>query len=197
MKATRELPNNFILYKEIDLSKNRALVIVLNIAGLFLYILFGWAFLKIGNIMRPDINTAELLQSSSPLLIIWILISFALVLILHEFIHGLFFWLVTGDRPKFGFRGAYAFAGAPNWYLPRIPYLVIGSAPLVVITILGIALIIYVPAGVLFPLLFALVTNAAGSLGDVLVIGWLITVRKTILICDAGEAVSVYYRPNT
>lgn len=196
MKPIKELPKDYILYKKIDLSENRGLVIVLNVAGVFLFILFGWVFFRIGAILRPDVNINEVLQASSPILIILIIISFILVIILHELIHGLFFWWLTGDRPEFGFRGAYAYAGAPDWYLPRFPYLIIGSAPLVVITILGIALILFVPPRVLFPLLFALVTNAAGSLGDILVVGWLITVQQAILVCDTGDAISVYHNPD-
>ena len=54
-------------------------------------------------------------------------------LVVHELIHGLFFWLFTGSAPRYGLGLSYAYAAAPDWYIPRRKYQVTGLAPVVII----------------------------------------------------------------
>src|SRR6266699_209791 len=74
-----------------------------------------------------------------------VVITLCVVLILHELTHGLFFWLFTKSRPAFGFKGWYAYAAAPGWYLPRAQFLVVVGAPLTLLSLLGEALLLLVP----------------------------------------------------
>ena len=60
------------------------------------------------------------------------------MIVLHEGLHGLFFWLFTREKPKFAFKGFYAYAAMPDWYLPKKEYLITALAPLVGITLLGV-----------------------------------------------------------
>ena len=69
----------------------------------------------------------------------------------YEAVHGLFFWLFTRSGPVFRLRLLYASAGAPEWYLPCRQHMVVGVAPLVVITVLGIIVLAVAPFGLLYP----------------------------------------------
>jgi hypothetical protein len=114
------------------------------------------------------------------------------MLVLHELVHGAFFWLFTHQRPHFGFKGAYAYAAAPDWYIPRRQYMLVGISPLVVLSLLGVLLLPVLPAGALLPWLVALAGNAAGAVGDALIVGWLLFQPDSVLVQDHGDAVTVY-----
>jgi hypothetical protein len=195
MKATQTLPSQYALLKEIDLSRDRRLLLALNLAGVVLLFLTGWLFMRLVAALRPEIHQSAALHIELGS-IVGITIAFVGVLVLHELAHGLFFWLITRRRPYFGFRGAYAFAAAPDWYLPRNPYLAVGLAPLILITMGGIALIPWLPIGGLLPLVFALTTNTAGAVGDVAIVAWLLTKPSDLLIQDRGDAISIYHHRN-
>ncbi len=163
----------------------------LNAAGLALFFGFGWLFVQIFRTLRPDfdLNTDQFL---SPALLASLIIASVLVIVLHELVHGLFFLILTGDRPKFGFTGAYAYAAAPDWYLPRNPYLAVGLAPFVLLTLLGMAGVLILPTRTLPIVLLALTINAAGSVGDLAVVAWLLTKADTILVNDEGDRFTLY-----
>ena len=98
--------------------KTSRLLIWLNIFGLALFFLFGWLFLRLTALLRPAY------QGSSGGINLWlvinVLLAIVLTFIIHELVHGLFFWIFNRSRPTFGFKGAYAYASAPGWYLNGI-----------------------------------------------------------------------------
>lgn len=192
MKASRELPKDYIARYEIDLAKNRLLAVLLNIAGLGLFIPFGWLFIRLAQLLRPDFSLSRGHMENPVIALVGILAAFIVVLVLHEMVHGLLFWIITGERPLFGLRLAYAYAAAPGWYIPRNPYFAVGLAPLTLITLLGIPLIPLVPEIALPSLVFALVTNAAGAIGDIAIVVWLLTQPDNVLIRDCGDAITIY-----
>lgn len=114
------------------------------------------------------------------------------VIVLHEIVHGLFFWLFTGSRPVFALKIVYAYAGAPDWYLPCRQYMVVGVAPLVVITALGVLLLAVVPQGWLLPVLLFTALNAGGAVGDLGVAAWLLVQPAACLANDEGDRVTLY-----
>ena len=191
MRPVRTLPPGYRLDTTFDLSQDVRAMVGLNLAGLALFFAFGWAFVRLSRWMRPGLDATSL-RFSSLLQILGLLFIVAFVIVAHELVHGLFFWMFTRDRPKFGFRGAYAFAAAPDWYLPRDPYLVVGLAPLVVITALGLALVAVVPLLAVPAVLLTVTLNAAGAVGDLAVVAWLLTRPAEALINDHGDRFSLY-----
>lgn len=191
MKATQELPPAYYPVRTLDMSKDRGMLVLLNLVGLGLFFLFGWLFLRLTLLLRPEFASYRLTLTS-----IWgivaLLVVYAGVLVLHELVHGLFFWLVTRERPHFGFKGVYAYASAPGWFISRNPYLAVGLSPLVVISVLGIALIPFVPLGAIIPLLFALTANASGAVGDLATTVILLSHPPVALVRDTGDAFTVY-----
>lgn len=194
MQPSTQLPPDYEMRGEIDLSQNKRLALLLNLIGTILIFVFGAFFGWLTLLLRPDLVFSWEVEGTSQLL------TFALVLIgltvaqvtLHELLHGLFFWLATRSRPRYGFKGLYAYAAAPEWYLPRNRYLVVGLAPVVGMSLVGLLFISFVPQGLVLLLLYVIVVNAAGSIGDLLVAGWLLFKPTTTLIQDGGDAIAIY-----
>lgn len=194
MQATTQLPEHYRQGGAIDLGKDKRAVIWLNVAGAILLVVFGVLFLYLTALLRDDISAISF-QFSLVTGLQAALIALALIvlqIVLHELIHGAVFWLVTGARPTFGFKGLYAFAGLPDWYLPRNKFLVATLAPLVVITLIGTLLLAVVPAGWVLGLLLVIVSNAAGAVGDMMAAGWLLSKPKSTMVNDTGDALTIF-----
>ena len=144
MKPVNVLDPNYLPIGALD-ANNGKVALVLNLIGLVLLFIFGWIFTKTAGAIRPEINEASLLLLLRDLGVLALILVVAGVLILHELIHGIFFWLFTHERPKFGIHLYYAYAAAPGWYLPRNRFIVVGLAPLITITVSGLFLLPYVP----------------------------------------------------
>ncbi len=195
LRPTRVLPEDYVLVACVSLRERRALLL-LNLAGLLLLILSGWLFISFALLLRPQDVAAALsfeFKGSGLLAAVGgVLLLTALMLILHEAIHGLGFWLATGSRPRFGIGRGYAFAAAPEWYLPRSRYLWIGLAPLLVISALGILLIVFGPRELIAPALLVAVMNASGAVGDLWVAWTLLRQPGEMLANDRGDEVRLY-----
>ncbi|MAT44008.1 MAG: hypothetical protein CL609_16870 [Anaerolineaceae bacterium] len=196
MQPTKNLPDTYVLDSTFDLKTNRKLLIGLNVIGLGLMVLFTWLFWQMVVWQRPEMNGSFSFSIKSIGSLLWGVVGFIfsmfLVLVLHEIVHGFFFWVFTKNRPLFGFKGAYAYAAAPDWYFPHGKYLVIGLAPLVVISLAGILLMPVFPLQWMWMLLVALVLNASGAVGDLAVCAWLLLKRNPLLIRDFGDVIHIY-----
>jgi hypothetical protein len=195
-QATDTLPPGYIVRGKMDLTKQPRLYFALNVLGLVILAAAGVLFVALARLLRPDAVTALFEQFSrgggarqAALLLLGMLV---VMLVIHEAIHGVFFWRFTGARPRFGIGPGYAYAAAPGWYLPRNQYLVVGLAPLVRISLGGLALIAVMPASWSGPLLALIIGNASGAVGDMAVVAWLLTLPKTALANDDGSAVTIY-----
>lgn len=197
MPPTRTLPTGYCAIGTLDIRRDLRLLLGLNLLGAVLLVSAGWLFLRALLWLRPLDGPAALrLEISSPgaaLLASGILlVILAVMLVLHETIHGVFFWLFTGDRPVFALHWAYAYAAAPDWFIPRRQYAVIGLAPLALITLGGLAAMLILPAWLLLPLYILLTFNAGGAVGDLWMIGWLLRQPATCLANDRGDALTLY-----
>jgi len=94
-------------------------------------------------------------------------VLFATVIV-HEGTHGAAIRL-CGNRPFFGFQwaGLVPYATAPGQRFTRNQYVAVALAPLAVLSAVGLGSFLVLPASSLPWLVFALVINAAGSVGDV------------------------------
>ena len=195
MNALQTLPENYRLSAGLNM-KNLSLQLKMNIAGFFLLVLFGWLFTAAAVYLRPDDATTFLLlkwEGASGILTIVIVLALMFVtIVVHEGIHGLGFILLAKVRPIFAFRGVYAYAAAPDWFIPRDPYLVIGLAPFVGISLVGVALMAIVPAAWIAPLVLVCVVNATGAIGDLWVAALLLRQPPEALSNDTGDEINIY-----
>ena len=194
LKTTVTLPANFRACGTLDLGANRLALLGVTAAGAALLLPFGWLVQRFLLLTRPGDGSFEgVLNELGIVMVLGFLLGLtAVVAIIHESIHGLFFWLVTRRRPVFGFRGPYAYAAAPACHIPRDPYLVTGLAPLVLMTLAGLALLLLVPVWALPAVAFMVIFNGAGCSGDLVVVGWLLTRPRDTLVCDRGDACTIY-----
>ena len=195
MKATPNLPEGYHQNGAFDL-KNRRFLVWLNVFGVIAVIVFLFLFGAVFMVMRPEafgeitISTDTFLDTI--LFIIVMAAAIFTVLVLHELIHGLFFWVFSRQKPIFGFKGLYAYATLPGWYFPRNQFLVITIAPLILISILGVLLVPVMPFNSLWIIFLALIVNASGATGDIIVTFRLLFKPKTTLTQDFAETITFY-----
>jgi hypothetical protein len=192
MKPTKTLPPDYQTVYALDLVKNVRVALFLNLAVLITFFIFGGVFSRISAQIRPEMAVGGEQSFLADVNILSLVIAFIVMVLLHEGIHGFFFWVFTKERPNFGFKLLYAFAAAPEWYIPRNQFIWVGSSPLVLISIAGVALMPLFPISWISGLVFLLTFNAAGSMGDVYTIIKALTYPKDILINDQGESFTIY-----
>lgn len=121
-------------------------------------------------------------------ILLWLLINviaYIVVLPLHEAVHGLAF-AFWGGKPYFGTKLPLAlYCGAKNQLFRRDHYLVVGLAPLVVITLAGIVFTLLAPNAASYTL-FATIGNFSGAAGDLMVALRLLRQPPHILIEDTA-----------
>jgi hypothetical protein len=197
MKPTRSLPNQYQSIGTFDLRNNSQALLQLNLLGFVLFAVSAWFFVSVLYALRPDEAEIGLAVGFSNLggilqALLVVILATGLMIVLHEAVHGVFFWMFTRSFPQFAFKGIYAYAAAPQWYLPKGQYLIVTLAPLVVLSLVGMALMLVVPQNWFIILLLFLVTNASGAIGDLWVTSWLLRQPNTCYANDHGDAVTLY-----
>ncbi len=193
--STRTLPPNFVERGRFTL-KSRSTLLLLNLSGLGLALISAWFFITLASFLRPEAQDQvfvfrfEGLQSLLSFLLLMLTLAFTLIL--HEAVHGLGFWLLAGVKPQFAFRGTYAYAAAPGWYIPAEIYFWIGIAPLLILSLLAAALMAVVPVSALTYVILAAVMNFSGAVGDIWVAIQLLRAPRGSLALDQGDDITLF-----
>jgi Putative zincin peptidase len=190
--ATRELSSTYQQSRILDLGSQPGLMILLNLVGLLLFFAFGLAFLHLAAALYPGIAFGVSNFSALWGVLAFILV-YAVVLVLHELVHGLFFVILTGSRPHFGLKQMYAYACAPDWYIPRNQFLVVGLAPLILITLVGFLILPMLSPNLATFTLFAMAVNASGAIGDLYTVLWILRFPGDAFVSDHGEKFTIYW----
>lgn len=174
------------------------LATVMTIAG---FLLFTVLFALLGGGSTNEILVVETesdgdsiffsIQFGNMLLIM--LLAFG-VLVLHEAVHGAAFRFY-GGRPTFGATVIQKilpafYCSAPGYRFTRGQFAVIILAPLVVISMVGVALMPFVEDGLL--LVLPLAINFGGAVGDVWMAGMLVRRRPGTMIEDLRDGLRFY-----
>jgi len=153
-------------------------VLMLVGAGIFFIVLNCATYFWYKHTLNPGITFRGVLLW----LVINIVVSFV-ILPLHELIHGLAF-LLWGGKPFFGAKLPFAlYCGARQQIFARNQYLIVGLAPLVIITIIAVVLTLFSPLLASYTL-FANLSNFSGAVGDVWVASRILRQPAAILIED-------------
>lgn len=197
--ARKDLPENYHPVWKFDITRKVDLIL-LNIGGIALLVASWFAFFALAGLLRPGImnesfqfKLLNLLQTLG--ILVMLLMATAIMIVVHEGFHGLFFWIFTRTRPQFAFKVYYASASAPGWYFPRWQYILIGLAPLVGITLLGLAGLLWLPVSLVLPVVLILVFNTSGAIGDLWVVGRLLASPASTYVLDLGNS-SEFYQEN-
>lgn len=196
--ATRQIPENYVSFWKLNFNGKKATIIV-NVAALVLLAFFGTGFALLLHLIRPgaalDFSIGGSIWPMLLFLVEAVVITFV-VMFVHEAFHGLFFWIFCGTKPVFGIKGYYAYAGAPGWYFRRGQYALIGLAPLIGITLLGLIGALCLPDFFLMPIYLMLVFNASGAAGDLWVVLRLLFSPSEMWVLDQGDGVE-FFRPQS
>jgi len=201
-----KLPSNYRQQATLDLSKSRKAVVSAIVSGIVLLITTGWLLVQFTHLLRPtaleyirfrDILTITPGGNTSITLpfhlIVDAFVAAVLMMLIHELVHGVFFWRFTGRHPTFGIRGLYVYAAAPSEiHFPRNQYLAVGIAPFVLLTLVGLLLMVIVPVVIVPILILFIAFNAAGAAGDLLMFAWLLSYPPDTLMQDNNTSVIVY-----
>ena len=195
ISSTRVLPDGYIQTHEINLAKNKGLGILLNFVGIIIFFL---SFVLLGAFVRwarpelSDITFTIKVDLSTILQLLGLLLLVAFILVVHELIHGYFFWVFTRGKPVYALRLAYAYAAAPDWFIPVRHYWIIGLAPLVLIDAIGLLLIFLAPASWILTIILLVALNTGGSIGDMFITAWLLRLSPASLAKDTGDRVCFF-----
>ena len=104
--STQTLPDGYCQSAEINLKKDKRLTILLNIGAFIVFILMFYLLTGFIALVRPEVkNFSESITIGKMLGALGLTV---IVLIIHEIIHGLFFWIFSHGRPVFALRPLYA-----------------------------------------------------------------------------------------
>ena len=164
------LPPEYALFKRLDIRERKSAILI-NFFSVILFVAAWFLFTWLVNLIRPDAGIDlfffQTYGIGKALLYIGeVLLVILVMLLVHEGLHGVFFWFFTKTRPHFAFKGYYAYAAAPDWYMPKRAYLLTSLAPLIGITLICLALIPFVSEHWITLLLWMLLLNTSGAIGD-------------------------------
>lgn len=186
-KSYLELPENYKEIREVDLKNNKREFILINIGSLVLILPFIILYMNI----EKSLGFEDGLWFS--LILILSLVSMFVIIVLHELIHGLFFKVFGKGKLKFGFHGFAVSCSMPTNYFNKTAYLIIGLAPLVLISIVtGILSIIFYNTDYFLLAYVPLAMNFSGAIGDMYVSIILLKSKKTVLVKDYGVGMKFY-----
>lgn len=190
-RAAQALPEGYVPVGQLALGQG-VLGLGLQLAGASAFFFWGWAFFRLALAWRPAATLAALERFSPSGALLLFIAATAVMLPLHEGLHGLCFWAFTRARPVFALHWGYACAAAPGWYLPRNQHLVVGLAPLVGITGVGVGLLPWLPQAALLFWWWVLTLNAGGAVGDLLMGGWEVRYPSQARVEDRGDAIEIW-----
>lgn len=195
MRAIQTLPPGYVEAGSIQLKQNRRLSIILNVLGIPWCILCAaFFFIMAGLLGALDNGSGSSGKITMPAIIMLVALAILamtifVVVVLHELVHGLFFWLFIRSRPQLGFNILYAYAAAPGWYILRPQFLIVDLAPLVLISLAGLLILPFTTPPASLVLIVALILNAGGAISDLYVFIRLLFVPRHVLIEDHGDGV--------
>jgi hypothetical protein len=203
MQSTTILPVDYHQQITLDLSNSKTAIIGAIASGIVLLITITWMLVKFTRFLRPTAlegirfrNILTITPDGQPFIVLPIvdaIVALVLVMLIHELVHGLFFWWFSGQRPTFGAKGLFVYAAAPSEvYFPRNRYLIVGIAPLVLLTLVGLLLMLIIPV-IAVPILSLFIAfNAAGAAGDLVMAVRLLSYSPETLMQDCDTGVVIY-----
>ena len=193
--STKALPEGYVQSDEINLKTNKRLAIGLNIFGFFVAVASFFLLSSFAASVRPSLmNTSGRMTVGTAAVLVALV---AILMTVHELVHGFFFWIFTRSKSVFALGVFYAYAGAPDWYLPARQYAIAAVGPLVIVGVLGLLLMLLMPESWMLFLLFVVAFNTGESMGDLLIFTRLFKVSPTCLTNDTGDIITFYERPST
>ena len=178
-KAYDLVPEGYKFSKEINLEKNMNHFVLVNLFSLLVLLP-----------VLPLLYFVDFKNFDISLLLIGFLAFFVIIMI-HEWIHGIFFYHYSKKKVKYKFHGWAFSASTPNTFYVKHAYFVIGLAPAVIINgILLILFFIFKDLRLMF--FFILALHFSGCAGDFYVTLLISKYPKDTIVEDTGVGMLIF-----
>ena len=186
------LPDNYQEVLSWKVTEKPIRTILLNIAGIFLILIFGGLFFGIAKgLGKLTFENPFSFDISSSILMI---AGCLLTLVLHELAHGLTMQ-IFGAKPKYGiiWKGLMFYATSPEYAYPRNKYITIALAPLIsisILVILGMGLF-HGPFWIFLLGIYGTL-NASGAVADIWVTIIVLRYVNTAYVIDDQDGIRLF-----
>ena len=184
----KTLPPGYLHAGVMDFVHNRKLLLTVNGAAIAVSILM----IVLGLVFVPISEAWQLIKEHWYVLLILAFLHFAYIC-LHELTHGIFMHIMSGVKPKYGFKLCYAYAGSNVWF-DRRSHIIIALAPLVIWGIVLQVLCMTLPENWFWIFWLIQISNVSGAAGDVYCSIYLARFPGDILIQDTGTRMRIVRR---
>ena len=191
MSIETTLPKNFALYKELNYSRQSPAYFTINLLTALLFLLFFSLLSQVAAAMRTDFDGASIGGLRGWAVLGVFLLAFVMIFV-HEALHLVSFWSLTGVKPTFSLTGLVPRTIVPNLYLPKGIYLLIKATPLVLLTGVYLAVLPYFPLSWLMFSFFFFAGNIAYSASDIWAMAETIKAPRGTLVEDVGDFVRLF-----
>ncbi|MBP3372071.1 MAG: DUF3267 domain-containing protein [Clostridia bacterium] len=191
MRAVQQLPQGYVRILSIDLQKEKKLFLTINLIGLAIM-----AVLTIPMLFLVPISALfDMSNGLGPYFVrfVSLLVLIVVYMVLHELVHGITMKLCGTKRVKYGFTGAYAFAGSDDYY-DKKSYIIIALAPVILWGIVLAIVTPLVPTPWFWVVYFIQICNLSGAAGDLYVTVKFARLPADILVKDDGVRMNVFSR---
>lgn len=189
MRTVMELPAGYVPIDEVDLQKDKKLMLLVNGLALVILLAFGipgHMLVPIGTIHDTGDGVGMMFLRVGVLLA-----GTVAYIVLHELVHGVFIKKYSGYPAFYGFTGIYAYAGSKAYFAKK-DYFVIALAPVVIWGIVLVVVNLLVPRSWFWVVYFIQLTNISGAAGDLYVVWRFFRLPEDILIQDHSVSMVVY-----
>lgn len=191
MRSYTELPEGYTEILQIDLQKNKRLMLLVNAIAIVIASVMAVPmhfYIPIGTLFSMDKGMLAYFVRFAALVVLMIA-----YMILHELVHGAAMKLCGTKKVRYGFTGMYAFAGSTDYYAKR-PYVFIALAPVVLWGIVLAVVNPFVPRTWFWVVWMLQIINISGAAGDIYVTCRFSRLAADILVRDYGTGMKVYGR---
>lgn len=197
VKTTFSLPENYNEIYSLDLQKDKKTALLVNGSAIAITILLiaagiaakPGAFSATINFFVQNIQSGKFYIAALMLLVLCAG-QFAYI-VLHELVHGIFIWLFSGKKAKYGFTGMYAFASSDAYFNKR-DYVIIALSPVIIWGVVLFVICKAIPLHWFWIVYLVQITNLSGAAGDYCVTYKFSKLPDDILVHDAGASMKVF-----
>lgn len=191
MAPLQELPDGYSEVRRTILTEGN-LLLWLNI-GALIPMALALVAMALWWVVAAAINPAPSDGGGDTPWILGAVLAIVIVLPLHELIHGIAIALV-GHKARYGFKldKGVLYATADQALFRKREYMLVALAPIVVITVLGMALMLIVPWGWAYFVALGVIINAGGAIGDLWMAYMLARYPRTALVRDLEDGFVIY-----
>lgn len=179
------------LYSSIELLANPILLKKLGIWQIVLFFLFY----ILNSILLISFNIPihfSLEVSTFFKGLLGVIIGGTIILIIHELIHGLFFWLFSRKKVTFGFKQGLAYATCPGFLFSKTQFFITLASPFIIIT----AILLILQFSFFHPMvmLFLISWHASACTGDFYMLKIIGKASANVLIEDTASGIDLWYK---